>query len=71
MTVQELIALLQEHPKEARVVVNGYEGGYCDVGEAVPLPIRLNVNSAWYYGPHENVYPDDSEAADEVAVHIR
>ena len=52
-TVAELIAELEQYPKTMRVMVNGYEGGFHDVGEATTINVALNINTEWYYGPHE------------------
>lgn len=60
MTVRELIEKLQELDGDLHVLVSGYEGGYCDVSEG-PFEIEtfdLDVNTEWYYGPHEMA--DDS-----------
>lgn len=56
MTAKELIAHLKKLPPDTRIVVAGYEGGYHDAG--IPNVedrsiLRENVNSEWYYGPHE------------------
>lgn len=53
MTVAELIELLKKCDQSARVVTTGYEGGYCDINELVPIRLKLNVNDEWYLGPHE------------------
>lgn len=56
MKVHELISLLQELDPDLEVVTSGYEGGYRGVdGVAEPENFVLNVNSAWYYGPHEKL----------------
>lgn len=55
MTVRELIENLQQLDPDLYVVTQGYEGGYCDVDIKDPFDIALNVNTAWYYGPHEEV----------------
>jgi hypothetical protein len=56
MNVQQLIEELQKHPPEMRVIVNGYEGGYCDINSLEQKSIRLNVHEpdCWYYGPHDD-----------------
>ena len=54
MTVKELIEQLQQLDPEIHVFVRGYEGGYCDVGISNIKDIVLNVNTAWYYGPHDD-----------------
>ena len=53
MNVGKLIAELQKLDPTLRVVGAGYEGGYYDVTIADPFEIALNVNTEWYYGPHE------------------
>jgi hypothetical protein len=55
MTVAELIEKLKELPQDSRVVVDGYEGGLCDVGGASGVTIQLDRNSESWYGPHEEV----------------
>ena len=56
MTVQELIALLQQHPSDLRVVVSGYEDGYDDLSpkQLVALPLYLDTKTRSYYGQHED-----------------
>ena len=56
MTVKELIQQLQQHDPDTRVVVNGYEGGLGDLEDLEKVKIELNVNTEWYYGPHEITY---------------
>jgi hypothetical protein len=68
MTVAELIAVLQQLPQDARVIVSGYEGGYHDVGGADPERIILNVNAQGYYGPHDTAPEGDDRA--EIAYEI-
>lgn len=72
MTVEELIAHLANFNPKARVVVDGYEGGYQDViKERIGTRrINLNVNEESYYGPHEGVY-NSFDPYDEIAVLIR
>lgn len=56
MTVKELISLLQTLPnQDQRIVLNGYEGGYEDIGKDSidTIKLRLNINTEWYYGKHE------------------
>ena len=54
MTVGELIEALSAYPSDARVVVDGYEGGYCDpIVRAVP--VVLDQPYAWG-GPHSEAY---------------
>jgi hypothetical protein len=51
--VSELIAILKDLDQEARIVTRGYEGGYLDPDTCAEMTLVLNVNNAWYYGPHE------------------
>ncbi len=64
MTVEELIAILQEHPSGLRVVVNGYEDGFDDLTpERIKVTsIALNTGRYDYEGAH-----GDPEAAKDRA----
>jgi len=53
MNVAELIKQLQELPPELMVVRGGYEGGLVEVETVGARTIRLDVNTEWWYGPHE------------------
>lgn len=55
MTIGELIEILKDYPQDVRVLTNGYEGGYNDVDIQALSTYAENVNTAWYYGPHEEV----------------
>ena len=56
MTVKELIERLKELDGELQVYRNGYEGGYTPVDYiSDPREFLLDVNTAWYYGEHEEV----------------
>ena len=58
MTVGELIEKLQTLDPTLEVFIHGYEGGYADVNTEFEIEtFRKNVNTEWYYGPHEQ---DDS-----------
>lgn len=59
MKVKDLIEKLLELDQETMVVVHGYEGGYCEVNEPTEVELVLNVNSEWFYGPHEMFDEDD------------
>ena len=67
MTIKELIEKLKDYPEDTRVIVDGYEGGYEDVNNVDIIHIKLNVNSADYYGPHDSCKADEK---DETAIHI-
>jgi hypothetical protein len=53
MTVAELIEQLKQLPPESMVVRSGYEGGLTEVATVDIRTIRLDVNTEWWYGPHE------------------
>lgn len=57
MTVSQLIEILKKFPPDHRVVLDGYEGGLCDVSvnRVRETTITLNLNSEPYFGPHEEV----------------
>jgi len=58
MTVKELIKILSTiEDQDLRVMVKGYEGGFCDVENinTEPIHMALDVNEEWYYGKHEPV----------------
>lgn len=60
MTVAELIEALQQiEDKNTPVVVLGYEGGLRDVSDVASVQMHLNVNTEWFYGPHEKVYSQE------------
>jgi hypothetical protein len=60
MTVSELIAALQAHPPDARVVVLGYESGYDDITVVKEIAIVPAENPDWYNGRYD--VPDPSGA---------
>jgi hypothetical protein len=63
MTVAQLIEVLQSLDQDARVLTQGYEGGYCDVDISRGVELRTyieNVYTEWYYGPHSS---DDEDTA--------
>jgi len=70
MTVAELIAKLQEMPQDARVVIDGYEGGLEDVSTVQTTSIALNRNEPGIFGPHEEWDPYMDQEPDETAVYI-
>jgi hypothetical protein len=61
MKVKDLIEALQNFPPDALVVVDGYEGGVSTAGQPAGVRVVLNVNTDWYYGPHEIVLLGDYE----------
>ncbi len=65
MTVHKLIRLLENHPADMRVVVNGYEEGYDDLSpEQISVrTIRLNTGKNDWEGCHGDV---DDKPGDRV-----
>lgn len=59
MNVRELRERLEDLPDDAMLFVRGYEGGVNDVDYVVPMRVKLNANSEWYYGSHEPAYDGD------------
>ncbi len=53
MTVKQLIESLQQLDPEQMVVTSGYEGGIKETLSVRPIRLKLNVNTEWYYGEHE------------------
>jgi len=61
MTVAELIAILSTWPPKARVVVDGYEGGYDDPHVSACLMVPGTAGNCC--GMHDSVFMDDYTAA--------
>jgi len=63
--VCELIEILKTFDPEKRVVLDGYEGGLCDIKKHLidNVEVALNRNTNWYYGPHELAFdmPDEDK----------
>lgn len=53
MTVKELLEKLSELDPELHVFVPGYEGGYHYAKISNVQTVCLDVNTEWYYGPHD------------------
>lgn len=55
MTVTELIGKLWAMPRDARVLVSGYEGDLNDPDTRAPRLriVHLDIRKAGYMGPHE------------------
>lgn len=57
MTAEELIKALKKLPKNTRIVIPGYEGGYNDASTPIVegmYALQENVNTGvWYYGNHD------------------
>ena len=67
MTVEELRKALDQLPKDTRVLVEGYEGGYADIALVRRARVELNQHPEDYMGPHE----ESPSGAQEAALLIR
>jgi len=69
MTVAQLRELLQAFDPQARVVVEGYEGGFDDVRAVVLVDLAVNVHSPadWYMGAHDVVHGPTRKPIERVA----
>ena len=56
MTIGELIQILENHPSDMRVVVNGYEEGYDDLSpeQISVVKIELNTGTQAWQGKHRD-----------------
>ena len=69
MTAKELIKKLSKLDPDTRIFARGYEGGYEDAsGQCFVRRYALNVNSAWYYGPHDGLDDDEKEPEGKIIV---
>lgn len=55
MKVKDLIEELSQYSPDMEVVTSGYEGGCKNISSVRKTQIILNVNSEWWYGPHEEL----------------
>ena len=56
MKVKDLKKILEQYPDNMRVVVNGYESGFDDIGKTYEHRIALNVygdDDSWWEGRHQ------------------
>lgn len=68
MNCSELIALLSSFPPQARVILDGYEGGFNDATKLDLVNIKADANpDVDYYGSH---LIDDKGPTAEAAVWI-
>ncbi len=65
MSVYELIRLLEKHPPDLRVVVNGYEEGYDDLEARLVSvrEIRLDAGKKWWEGRHHDSWDNRTEGS--------
>ena len=62
MKVKELIEELKKLDPELMVVVDGYEGGVSELNTCGETTVKLDVNSEWWYGKHEECDPSYDDA---------
>lgn len=53
MLVEDLIQKLLYLPPDLEVLVPGYEGGFSPIKDVRQDTLLTDVNSEWYYGPHD------------------
>ena len=63
MTVREVIAMLSVHPPDARVLVEGYEFGWCDLSKICSARVALDANTQGWAGPHKAIGDLDTSEA--------
>lgn len=62
MKVKELIEKLKLHDPDTMVIRSGYEGGVEEVTHVEVTTIKLNFNTEWWYGSHEESSEGDTQA---------
>jgi len=62
MTVQGLIKELLKLPENTTVLVQGYEGGFSDIGFIKQTKVSFNQNKEEWNGPHEEDTNGDHQA---------
>jgi hypothetical protein len=55
LTVGDLVNLLKKLPPNLPVLLNGYEGGYYNLGHVCDPESFVQRYTEWYYGPYERV----------------
>ena len=70
MTIGELIQILEVHPSDMRVVVNGYEEGYDDLSpeQISVVKIELNAGTQAWQGRHGD--PRDRPGRPQDPTHV-
>ena len=66
MTVAELVEQLRQLPDDLRVVVNGYEEGYDDLGQEQITRIRIALDTGKHAWEGAHGHPDDAKASAEI-----
>ena len=67
LTVKDLMQKLSTYPADQRVLLEGYEGGYCGVLNIKQVQMTFNQHKESWMGPHE----EDSSSKDSVVVILR
>ena len=62
MTVSQLIEVLQTHPGDLRVVVNGYEEGFDDLSPEQISLVRITLNTGVEDWQGQHGEPDENPA---------
>ena len=62
MTVKELIEKLKEYPQDDLILVQGYEGGFSDIGQIQSTKVDLNYYTEEWNGPHEENHGNQTKA---------
>jgi hypothetical protein len=62
MNVKQLIETLEKLDPNTMVIRSGYEGGVEEVTHVEVTTIKLNVNTEWWYGSHEETKEGDTQA---------
>jgi len=68
MTVNELIAALQNYSPDDRVVVLGYEDGYDDITRVKQIAIVTQEKPAWYIGRFDDAPPEKADQAEQAVL---
>lgn len=53
MTVKQLKSALEHYPEDALILVEGYEGGFSDIGLIKETRVQLDLNNEDWLGPHD------------------
>lgn len=62
LTVGQLRTVLESYPENARILVEGYEGGFAEIGKIKETKVKLDHNSEDWLGPHDEVEGADTPA---------
>ncbi|WP_274644317.1 hypothetical protein [Pseudomonas serbica] len=58
MTKLELIEALASFPDDTKIVLDGYESGFCDVLGLELVDVAYQPNGSYYDGAYQRVDPD-------------